>query len=107
QQSPPVRASEFARQVGDPSRHSSRGSMTASNEVVTIRTIAAGGDGVGTLSDGRTVFVPRTAPGDEVRLRDVRVYRRYARASAAELLTAGPGRTAVRCPHYVADRCGG
>ncbi len=81
--------------------------MTAVNEVVRIRSIANGGDGVATLSDGRTVFVPRTAPGDEVRLRDVRMYRRYARASASELLSAGPGRTAVPCPHYVADRCGG
>ena len=31
---------------------------------VAIETIAAGGDGVGHLPDGRAVFVPRTAPGD-------------------------------------------
>jgi len=75
--------------------------------VVTIRSIAAGGDGIASLADGRTVFVPRTTPGDVVRLDNVRIHRRFARARAAELITAGPGRTAVPCPHYVADRCGG
>ncbi len=34
------------------------------SEAVRIRAIASGGDGVGTLEDGRTVFVPRSAPGD-------------------------------------------
>lgn len=78
-----------------------------SGEVVAIRSIAAGGDGIGNLADGRTVFVPRTAPGDVVRLDNIRVHRRFARARAAELISAGPGRTAVPCPHYVVDRCGG
>ncbi|MGH7630122.1 MAG: TRAM domain-containing protein, partial [Gemmatimonadales bacterium] len=31
---------------------------------VRILRLAAGGDGVGRLADGRAVFVPRTAPGD-------------------------------------------
>jgi tRNA/tmRNA/rRNA uracil-C5-methylase (TrmA/RlmC/RlmD family) len=31
---------------------------------IRILRLAAGGDGVGKLDDGRTVFVPRTAPGD-------------------------------------------
>ena len=35
---------------------------------IAIQRIAAGGDGVGRLADGRTVFVPRTAPGDEVEI---------------------------------------
>jgi tRNA/tmRNA/rRNA uracil-C5-methylase (TrmA/RlmC/RlmD family) len=35
---------------------------------VRILRLAAGGDGVGRLEDGRTVFVPRTAPGDLVEL---------------------------------------
>ncbi len=33
---------------------------------VRILRLAAGGDGVGKLPDGRTVFVPRSAPGDLV-----------------------------------------
>ncbi|PYP40536.1 MAG: hypothetical protein DMD48_03145, partial [Gemmatimonadetes bacterium] len=40
------------------------------NDLVTITGVAVGGDGVGRLSDGRVVFVPRTAPGDRIRLRE-------------------------------------
>ena len=74
---------------------------------VAVRAIAAGGDGVATLPDGRTVFIPRAAPGDRVRVRDVELHARFARAEIGELLEPGPGRTAPPCPHYVADYCGG
>lgn len=76
------------------------------DEVVVIRGIAGGGDGVGTLADGRTVFVPRTAPGDQVRLRAIDRRKRFARAEIAEVLVPGPGRTTPPCPHYIIDRCG-
>lgn len=72
-----------------------------------IRGIAAGGDGVGALPDGRTVFVPRAAPGDRLRLRNIRRHARFARAEIAEVVMEGAGRVAPPCPHYVADRCGG
>src|SRR5947207_15004884 len=39
-------------------------------DLVTITGIAVGGDGVGRLADGRVVFIPRTAPGDRVHLRE-------------------------------------
>ncbi|HEU5040700.1 MAG TPA: TRAM domain-containing protein, partial [Gemmatimonadales bacterium] len=45
---------------------------------VRILRLAAGGDGVGKLPDGRTVFVPRTAPGDLVELARVREQLRIA-----------------------------
>ncbi|MEO7611475.1 MAG: hypothetical protein ABIV27_08185 [Gemmatimonadales bacterium] len=73
---------------------------------VDIRAIASGGDGVGSLPDGRTVFVPRTAPGDRVLLRNVRARARMARASIATVVSAGPGRVEPACPHYVRDQCG-
>jgi 23S rRNA (uracil1939-C5)-methyltransferase len=73
---------------------------------VQIRAIAGGGDGVATLADGRTVFVPRTAPGDDLTLRQVRRQPRFARAEVATILTPGPGRVTPPCPHYVVDRCG-
>ncbi len=78
-------------------------------EVVTITGIAAGGDGVGRLADGRAVFVPRTVPGDAVRLRDgsVKLQKTFARAQPGELVTPGGARVAPPCPHYVNDRCGG
>jgi len=76
------------------------------SEPVRIRAIAAGGDGVGTLADGRTVFVPRTAPGELVELTGLRLSRRFARARLARLLEAAPERVAPRCPHYEKDDCG-
>ena len=74
---------------------------------VRILRLAAGGDGVGRLEDGRTVFVPRTAPGDLVELTSLREHRRYARARVAQVLESSPQRVAPRCPHYVQDDCGG
>jgi 23S rRNA (uracil1939-C5)-methyltransferase len=73
---------------------------------IRIRAIAAGGDGVGTLADGRTVFVPRSAPGDLAELTEVRLARRFARARVARLLEAAAERVAPRCRHYEADDCG-
>lgn len=74
---------------------------------VRILRLAGGGDGVGRLDDGRTVFVPRTAPGDLVELTAVRSYRRYARARPAKIVEAGPDRITPPCPHYRHDDCGG
>lgn len=74
---------------------------------IRILRIAAGGDGVGRLDDGRTVFIPRTAPGDLVEPSDVRLHARFARARLGRLLEPGPDRITPACPHYVADQCGG
>jgi len=76
---------------------------------VTITRIAVGGEGVGRLSDGRVVFVARTAPGDRIRLREgtLHRHRNFARAELGEIVEAGPGRVAPPCPHYVHDHCGG
>jgi 23S rRNA (uracil1939-C5)-methyltransferase len=76
---------------------------------VEITAIAAGGDGVGRMADGRAVFVPRTAPGDRVALRrdHVQMHRHFARAEPEAVVTAGPGRVEPVCPHYTDDHCGG
>jgi 23S rRNA (uracil1939-C5)-methyltransferase len=74
---------------------------------VRILRLAAGGDGVGRLDDGRTVFVPRTAPGDVVEIARIRAHRRYARARPARILEPSAQRVEPRCPHYVLDECGG
>jgi 23S rRNA (uracil1939-C5)-methyltransferase len=71
-----------------------------------IRSIAVGGNGVGRLPDGMTVFVPRTAPGDRVTLTSVVRKRRFATARIHRLIEAGRGRQEPPCPHYVADSCG-
>jgi len=79
------------------------------SDIVTITRIAVGGEGVGRLSDGRVVFVPRTAPGDRIRLREgsLHRHRNFARAELGEIVESGPGRVAPPCPHYVHDHCGG
>ena len=74
---------------------------------VRILRVAAGGDGVGRLEDGRAVFVPRSAPGDLVELTGLRSQRRFARARVARVLEPGPARIEPPCPHYVDDECGG
>jgi 23S rRNA (uracil1939-C5)-methyltransferase len=74
---------------------------------VRILRLAAGGDGVGRLPDGKTVFVPRTAPGDLVELAEVREHKRFARARPRAILEPSPVRVDPRCPHFVHDDCGG
>jgi 23S rRNA (uracil1939-C5)-methyltransferase len=76
-------------------------------EPVRILRLAAGGDGVGKLADGRAVFVPRSAPGDLVTLRNIRRSSRFARARIERVLEPGPDRVEPRCPHYTVDDCGG
>ena len=74
---------------------------------VRILRLAAGGDGVGKLDDGMTVFVPRSAPGDLIELAAPRRHRRYARGRIGRVMEEGPQRVTPRCPHYVRDDCGG
>jgi 23S rRNA (uracil1939-C5)-methyltransferase len=73
---------------------------------VQVTGVAAGGDGVGRLDDGRAVFVRGAVPGDRVRARLDEAKPRFARATAVEVLDAAPGRIAAPCPH-VAEGCGG
>ena len=79
------------------------------SDIVTITGIAVGGDGVGRLSDGRVVFVPRAAPGDRIRLREgsLQRHRNFARAEVGEIVEASPNRVEPPCPHYTHDHCGG
>lgn len=76
-------------------------------EQVRIERIAAGGDGVGRLHDGRAVFVPRTAPGDLIEPAELRLHARFARARLGRLVERGPARIPPRCAHYREDGCGG
>jgi 23S rRNA (uracil1939-C5)-methyltransferase len=74
---------------------------------VRIHAIATGGDGVGRLPDGVTVFVPRTAPGDLAEIEVTQRRARWARGRLRRVVEPGPARTAPHCPHYEADACGG
>lgn len=74
---------------------------------VRVLRIASGGDGVGALDDGRTVFVPRTAAGDLVTLRRVRLSKTFARAEIDAVVEPSADRVDATCPHYERDQCGG
>jgi 23S rRNA (uracil1939-C5)-methyltransferase len=72
---------------------------------VAIDSIAAGGEGVGRLSDGRVVFVHRTAPGDRAAVEVVESRERWARARRLRVLEPSPMRRDAPCPFYA--ECGG
>ncbi len=71
---------------------------------LTIEKLVAGGDGLGRF-EGIPIFVPRSAPGDRVRVRLVERRPDFGRAEIIALLVAGPGRREPPCPHFA--RCGG
>jgi 23S rRNA (uracil1939-C5)-methyltransferase len=79
--------------------------MAASTADVRIRGIASGGSGVGDLPDGRVVFVPRTSPGDEVRVRIEKSKARWAVGSLQRILDPAPDRVEAPCALYA--ECGG
>ena len=60
---------------------------------VVVERIGADGDGVATLPDGTTVYLPGTLPGERVRVRD------------GEILAASPDRVTPPCLHF--GTCGG
>ena len=69
-----------------------------------IERIVPGGDGLGRC-DGRAVFVPLSAPGDDLEVRVVDDRPGYLRARIARVIAPGPGRVEPVCPHY--GECGG
>jgi len=69
-----------------------------------IEKLVAGGDGLGRWQ-GLPIFVPRSAPGDRLRVRITERRPGYARGEIVDLLTPGAGRRPAPCPHF-AD-CGG
>ena len=78
------------------------------SDLVTITGIAGGGDGVGRLPDGRAVFVPRTVPGEQVRLaKAIERHKNFARGQVEEIVVSAPGRVVPACRHYTEDHCGG
>lgn len=70
-----------------------------------VERLASGGDGVAHTPDGLTVFIPFTAPGDQVRVKFLERRSRFARAEVLELIEPGPDRTDPLCPAF--GRCGG
>ena len=71
---------------------------------LSIDSLSSDGSGVGRL-DGKAVFVPGTAPGDEITVRIVKDLDRYAFGIVEELRVPGAGHIQPDCPAY--RPCGG
>lgn len=66
--------------------------------------LVTGGEGLGRF-EGIPIFVPRSAPGDRLRVRLTERRPDYGRAEIVEILRPGPGRRTPPCPFF--ERCGG
>jgi len=71
---------------------------------VEVEKLIAGGDGLARF-EGIPLFIPRSAPGDRLRIRLVERRPDYGRAEIVEILEPGPGRREPPCPFF--GRCGG
>jgi 23S rRNA (uracil1939-C5)-methyltransferase len=70
----------------------------------TIGNMAFGGDGI-LRAEGKVVFIPFTAPGDEVEATLSESKKSYARAKLTTLISPSKDRVEARCPHF--GVCGG
>lgn len=82
--------------------------MAATNhhETVVAEKMAAGGDAISHLADGRVVFVDGALPGERVRVAVVTQKKDFARAAVIDVLDASSARVAPPCPALAAG-CGG
>lgn len=79
--------------------------LAAVDEVeLTIEKLVAGGEGLGRWQ-GVPLFVPRSAPGDRLRVAITERRPDYGRGEIVEVLSPGPGRREPPCPFFA--RCGG
>lgn len=72
---------------------------------LSITSCTAEGSGVGHLEGGFAVFVPDTAPGDEIEVRLVKVLKSYAFGIVNRMITPSPDRVENDCP--AGKQCGG
>ncbi|HSH55803.1 MAG TPA: TRAM domain-containing protein [Candidatus Limnocylindrales bacterium] len=70
-------------------------------EEVTIEKLVHGGQGLGTLSDGRKVFVWNALPGETVGIRIIKQKKSYVEAIAEEILEASPERLEPEETNYL------
>lgn len=69
---------------------------------VEIEKLVHGGQGLGTLEDGRKVFVWGALPGEKVEARIIKKKRSYLEAVAENILVASPVRVPARESNYLA-----
>ena len=71
-------------------------------EEVIIEKLVHGGQGLGTLADGRRVFVWNALPGETVRITIIKKKRSYVEAIANEIIVASPERVEPLEENYLA-----
>lgn len=72
--------------------------------MIRIDSVAFGGDGVGRL-DNIVVFVPFSAPGDELEIEITQLKKSFARGRILQVVKPSPLRAEPRCRYY--GKCGG
>jgi 23S rRNA (uracil1939-C5)-methyltransferase len=72
---------------------------------VTIHDLSRAGSGVAKTEDGMAIFVPFSAPGDELLVNIVKAQKNYSHAEIVEIITPSPLR--VKPPCAVFGKCGG
>ncbi|MGL4854519.1 MAG: class I SAM-dependent RNA methyltransferase [Lentisphaeria bacterium] len=73
---------------------------TGQNLKLSIEDIAFGGNGVARTSDGMAVFVPYSAPGDELRVEITKVKKRFAEAKIIEIIKPSQFRVSPKTEKY-------
>jgi 23S rRNA (uracil1939-C5)-methyltransferase len=71
---------------------------------VEVEQLVAGGQGLARW-EGIPLFIPRSAPGDRLRVRLTDRRADYGRAEIVEVLRPGAGRREAPCPYF--EQCGG
>ena len=71
---------------------------------IKIEKIAFGGEGVGRI-DNFVVFVPFTAPDDELEIEITQSKKKFARGKVLKIIKASPLRVKPLCNYYA--KCGG
>lgn len=64
-----------------------------------------GAKGVGKLPEGKVIFVPRTSPGDQVRVKITQNKKSFCQGEVLEIIKASPYRVKPKCEIY--EECGG
>jgi tRNA/tmRNA/rRNA uracil-C5-methylase (TrmA/RlmC/RlmD family) len=72
--------------------------------VLKIDSLAFGGRGIG-RTEGMVCFVEDALPGEEVRVRIIKIKKRYLEAKLLEIITSSPYRKTPPCPYF--GECGG
>ena len=72
---------------------------------IDIENSAYGGDSIGRLPDGKTMFVPYVLPGERVQVKVTEEKKNYSKGSLVKVITPSEKRIVPRCLHF--GQCGG